>query len=78
VQCQPSGKSMLCIQSKDIIFENGKQYVVIMQPNKQLKVCEVVVDNQQGKYSYISSGIKEGDVLISQNTLLVYNALNAD
>jgi len=78
VQCQPSGKPMLCVQSKDIIFENSKQYVVVMQPNKQLKVCEVIVGNQQGKYSYISYGIKKGDVLISQNALLVYNALNAD
>ena len=78
VQCQPSGKSMLCIQTKDLIFDGGKQYVVLVQQNKELKVCEVVVDNQQGKYSYISSGIKEGDILVGQNALLVYNALNVD
>ncbi len=78
VQCQPTGKPMLCIQTKDIIFVNGKQYVVAVQPDKQLKAREVVVSNQQGKYSYVSYGLKEGDVLISQNALLVYNALNVD
>lgn len=78
VKGQDAGKSMLCLLSKDIIFNGGKQYVVVVGADKVMKIREVEVETQSGKYSYISSGVSEGEKVISKNALLVYNALNVD
>ena len=58
-----------------LIFEGGKQYVVCVGTDNRLRVREVGVYKQTDEYCYPNAGLKEGDVVVNKNALLVYNAL---
>jgi cobalt-zinc-cadmium efflux system membrane fusion protein len=78
VQCKVSDKTLPCIDAHALIFEDSKNYVVVIKPDKTLEVREVHVFKQTDKYCYIDSGVGEGEVIVNKNALLVYNALIAD
>ena len=78
VECKSSGKQMPRINAHALIFEGGKNYVVTVTPDNRLKVKEVDVYKRQNQECYVRSGLSEGDRVLNQNVLLVYNSLNAD
>jgi cobalt-zinc-cadmium efflux system membrane fusion protein len=63
------------IPSDAMVFENGKNYVVLYKSKCDLKLMEVQVLKTEDKHSYISSGLTTGDIIISKNQLLFYNAI---
>lgn len=63
------------IPSDAMVFEGGKNYVVIYKSKCDLKLKEVQVLKTENKLSYISSGLNAGDIIISKNQLLFYNAI---
>lgn len=70
-------RSIPRINSHALIFENGKNYIVVVTPDNQTEIREIELYKQSGKYCYVSSGINEGERIINKNALLVYNALKA-
>ena len=78
VQCESTDDTMPCIDLHALIFENGKNYVVTANEDGKLQVKEVEVYKQLRNRCYIQSGLQEGDRILNRNTLLVYNALNAE
>ena len=78
VKCKADGTSMPRIDAHALVFEGGKNYVVVVEPDERLQVKEVDVYKQLSKECYIRSGLSEGDRVLNNNVLLVYNALNAD
>lgn len=78
VKCRADGTSMPRISSHALVFEGGKNYVVIVTPDQHLQKKEVNVYKQLSKECYILSGLCEGDRVLNNNVLLVYNALNVD
>lgn len=58
-----------------VIFENGRQYVVIKDNEGKLSKKEVKVYKQDNEYCYIEDGLKAGDVIVGKNALLVYSSL---
>lgn len=78
VKCKADETSMPRIDSHALVFEGGKNYVVVVEPDQRLQVKEVDVYKQLSKECYIRSGLSEGDRVLNNNVLLVYNALNAD
>lgn len=75
VQCRVDGKVMLRIPAHAVIFENGKRFIVRAGVDGYLHLQEVTVYKQTEKYCYLQSGLKEGEQVIDDNALLVYNAL---
>jgi cobalt-zinc-cadmium efflux system membrane fusion protein len=65
----------ISIPSDAMIFEGGKNYVVIYKAKCDLKLVEVQVLKTEEKRSYLSSGLNAGDIIISKNQLLFYNAI---
>ena len=63
------------IPSDAMVFEGGKNYVVLYKSKCDLKLQEVQVLKTEEKRSYISSGLNEGDIIISKNQILFYNAI---
>ncbi len=63
------------IPSDAMVFEGGKNYVVIYKSKCDLKLQEVQVLKTENKRSYISSGLNAGDIIISRNQILFYNAI---
>lgn len=75
VQNNIEGKEMPRVDARAVIFENGRHFVVTVSNDNTLLACEVDVFKQTDTYCYLQTGLKEGDRIINQNALLVYNAL---
>lgn len=58
-----------------MVFEGGKNFVVIYKDKCNLKLAEVQVLKTENNRAYISSGLQEGDIIISKNQVLFYNAI---
>lgn len=66
------------VPASSIIFNDSKNYVVVYEGKCNLKVREVNVIKTVNDVSYIASGLKPGDMLISKNQLLLYDALTEE
>lgn len=69
-------KQMIAIPSNAVIFDNSKSYVMIFKDRNNIETRQVEVFRQVGETTYILSGLKEGEKGITQNQLLIYDALN--
>jgi len=70
------GKNMVAVPSSAVIFDKSKNYVMVFKDKYNVETREVDVYKQSGKTTYISSGLKENEKVISKNQLLIYDALN--
>ncbi|MES2378298.1 MAG: efflux RND transporter periplasmic adaptor subunit [Bacteroidota bacterium] len=66
------------VPAKAVVFDSSKNYVVVYNSKCDLKVREVSVIKTVDDISYIASGLKPGDKVISKNQLLLYNSLTED
>ncbi|MEP6748271.1 MAG: efflux RND transporter periplasmic adaptor subunit [Bacteroidota bacterium] len=72
------GKSegnMLSIPSKAVVMDDSKQYVVIKK-DKQLAIKPIQVTKRIGEKSFIT-GLKEGDLVVVNSQVFLYEALNS-
>jgi cobalt-zinc-cadmium efflux system membrane fusion protein len=65
----------VAIPAASVIFDSSKNFVVIYKGKCNLEVREVNVIKTVDNVTYIGSGLKPGEILISKNQLLLYNAL---
>ena len=72
------GRKAVTISSKAIVSDYGKNYVVVYHDNCNLELKQVGLLKTVGSKTYISSGLKSGEQLISQNQVLLFNALKED
>ena len=68
--------SKLAIPSKAIIFDKSKYFVMVYYSKTKIETREISIFRQVGDLTYIESGLSEGDKVITQNQLLIYDALN--
>ena len=71
-------KKMLSVPSDGVIFDNNKNYVVVYKDRKHVEIREVQVFREVGEQTYIASGLKEGEQIITHNQLLYYQSLLAN
>jgi cobalt-zinc-cadmium efflux system membrane fusion protein len=69
-------RKMIALPSNAVIFDKSKNYVMIFKDRNNIETREVSVFRQVGDTVFISSGISEGEKVITQNQLLIYDALN--
>ena len=68
----------VAIPAASVVFDSGKNYVVVYHNKCSLQVREVNIIKSVEDTTYISSGLKPGDEMVSKNQLLLYNALVQD
>lgn len=68
----------VAIPAKAVIFDSGKNYVVVYNSKCNLQVRPVDLVKTVDDITYISAGLKPGERIVSQNQLLLYNALAGD
>ena len=68
-------KKKMTVPSSSVIFDKGKNWVVIFRDRGDIEIRNVEVDKTVNGKTYIDHGLKEGENVISQNALLVYNAI---
>ncbi|WP_343632033.1 efflux RND transporter periplasmic adaptor subunit [Fluviicola sp.] len=69
-------QQMITVPSSSIIFDKNKYWVMVFKNRHDIETREVEVYRQLGDISYINHGLKTGEKIISQNGLLIYDALN--
>lgn len=67
---------MHAIPSQAIIFDRSKNWVMVFHGRSKIETRAVEIYRSLANRTYISNGLKDGDVIISKNQLLVYDALN--
>jgi cobalt-zinc-cadmium efflux system membrane fusion protein len=70
--------SSVSIPQTAVIFDNSKSFVVVYNSKCNLQVREVSTIKTVDSTTYISTGLKPGDKVISKSQLLLYNALTQD
>jgi cobalt-zinc-cadmium efflux system membrane fusion protein len=75
---QKQDQKSLVIPSNAIVFDGGKNYVLVYKNNYDVKAQEVQILKQVADKDYIQAGVQEGDKIISKNQILIYNALNGE
>ncbi|HVW95547.1 MAG TPA: efflux RND transporter periplasmic adaptor subunit [Mucilaginibacter sp.] len=66
------------IPAKAIVFDSSKNYVVIYNGPCDMKVREVSIIKTVDDITYIASGLRPGERVISKNQLLLYDAITGD
>ena len=69
-------RKLIGIPSSAIIFDKSKNWVMVYKDRSHIETRQVEVYHQAGALAYISSGLKEGETVITQNQLLIYDELN--
>ena len=70
-------KQSICIPSSALIFDNSQYYVLVYKSKSDVQITPVQMLNSIGDKTYILSGLKPGDKIISSQALLIYGALNS-
>ncbi len=70
------GQKLVAVPSSSVIFDKSKSWVMVFRSRSDIETRSVEVYRQLDSTSYISSGLKEGEKVISRNGLFVYDALN--
>lgn len=65
----------VAIPAAAVIFDSSKNFVIVYKGKCNLEVREVSVVKTVDKITYVASGLKPGEIVISKNQLLLYNAL---
>lgn len=68
-------KHLPTVSSGAIIFEDGKDHVVILNPDQTFSVRQVEIANRSGEKVFVSSGLTDGETVVVGNSLLLYNEL---
>lgn len=69
-------ESMIAVPSTAIIFDKSKNFVMIFKDRNNIETRQVEVFRQVGETTFISSGLKENEKVITKNQLFIYDALN--
>jgi cobalt-zinc-cadmium efflux system membrane fusion protein len=70
------GGEMVAVPSSAVIFDKSKYYVMVFKDKYNIETREVEVYKQVDNITYIKKGLQNGELIISKNQLLIYDALN--
>ena len=67
---------MPSIPASAVIFDKNKNYVMVYKNDCDIETREIEINQTKGNTTYITSGLKPGEKIISHYQLLIYEALN--
>lgn len=70
------GVKALAVLAKSVVFDKDRNFVMVFKDRTHVETRPVIISKTVGDYSYVSSGLKPGDVVIAKDQLLVYDELN--
>lgn len=69
-------KWLVSVPASAIIFEKSRQFVMVFKDRYNIETREVELYTTTEHTAWLSSGVNEGELVISQNQLFIYDALN--
>ncbi len=76
IKYDDAGLQMAAVPSQAVIFDKNKSFVIVYKDKCHLEAREVEVFKSNGSVTYIKAGIKEGEKIVSQYQLLIYDQIN--
>lgn len=70
------GHRRVAVPSSALIFDKSRTWVMVFKSRTRLETRPVEVFRELGDTAYLESGLQEGETIISQNGLMLYDALN--
>ncbi|MBS1764438.1 MAG: efflux RND transporter periplasmic adaptor subunit [Bacteroidetes bacterium] len=69
-------KKMITVPSSAVIFDKSKYWVMVFKDRHNIETRQVELYRQLADKTYLVSGLKENETVISENGMLIYDALN--
>jgi len=63
------------VNARAIIFDDNKNYVLLVDPNKKVRIQKVEIGRKTADKVYISSGLNAGDRVISSKQVFLFESL---
>ncbi len=76
IKYDDAGLVLPAVPSEAVIFDKDKNFVMVYKDKCHIETREVQVFKTNGQVTYLKSGLSVGEKIISQNQLLIYDALN--
>jgi cobalt-zinc-cadmium efflux system membrane fusion protein len=76
IRYNDNANQLPAIPSQAIIFDKNKNYVMVYKDKCNIETREIEIFEVAGNITYIKSGLKEGEKIITKYQHLVYDALN--
>jgi len=70
-----SGRLLLAIPKDAIILYNNQNYVVTYRGDCEMSVKPVVIVSENESYAFVEDGLQEGDRVLTENELIVFDEL---
>lgn len=67
---------MLAVPANCVVFDKDRNFVMVFKDRQHIETREVEIAKTVGDVSYVHSGLHDGERIIAQNQLLVYDELN--
>lgn len=65
----------IAVPTSSIVFFNNKNYVLVYKDDCKIEAREIVILTKKNEKTYIESGLSENEKIITQNQLLIFEAL---
>ena len=69
-------EKLLAVSSKAVIFNEDKYFVVVDLGKEKYKIVPVEILKSTSKFSYIKGDLKDGELIVTEGSLLLFNELN--
>jgi cobalt-zinc-cadmium efflux system membrane fusion protein len=69
-------RKMIAIPSSAVIFDKNKNWVLVYKDRSHIEIRAVTVYSEAGDLTYISDGLQDGENIITQNQMLIYDELS--
>lgn len=70
------GERMVAIPSSAVIFDKSKYFVMVFKDKYNIETRPIEIFQQNPDITYVQSGLKPGEKVVSKNQLFIYDALN--
>jgi cobalt-zinc-cadmium efflux system membrane fusion protein len=70
-----SGENLPMINTRSIVLDNDRNYVVVKEGKSQVRIQPITVSKRVEDRAYISAGLKPGDQIIASRQLFLYESL---
>lgn len=76
VEYDNGDERMVAVPSSAVIFDKSKYFVMVFKDKYNIETRPVDIYQQNHDITYIKSGLKPGEKVVSKNQLFIYDALN--
>lgn len=70
-----SGFDLPVVKSRGIIFDENKNYALVLDASKKIRIQEIEIARKSGDKAYISKGLNAGDRIVASKQVFLYESL---